>query len=78
MDIDKDCCSNCKKYMLNGGKCTGVRSRHCKKYKKLVNDDKHIIIEPEKIINDIDESVPGLTNMQINKISDIIKRYKVE
>lgn len=33
VDNGKECCGNCKKYMLNGGKCTGVRSRHCKKYK---------------------------------------------
>jgi len=29
----KENCSNCKRYMLNGGKCTGTRSRHCKKWK---------------------------------------------
>lgn len=28
-------CGNCKKYKLNGGKCLGVRSRHCKDYKKV-------------------------------------------
>lgn len=28
-------CGNCKRYMLNGGKCVGVRSRHCVKWKAL-------------------------------------------
>ena len=32
----KDSCRNCKKYKLNGGSCTGVRSRHCKKYKPVI------------------------------------------
>ncbi len=32
-------CGNCKKYIPNGGKCTGARSRHCKKYKKVEEND---------------------------------------
>ena len=32
-------CGNCKKFMPNGGKCTGARSRHCKKYKKVEGED---------------------------------------
>lgn len=29
----KESCGNCKKYRLNGGRCIGVKSRHCDKYK---------------------------------------------
>lgn len=40
MSNSQEYCENCKKYMLNGGKCTGVRSRHCKKYRAYAETKK--------------------------------------
>ena len=36
--MEGECCHNCKKYKLHGGKCLGVKSRHCVKYKQIKED----------------------------------------